>query len=437
MTDLFSVTRYEQREIERQLALAAVTSPLYTMQEAGWLPANIFLTSSIRRFWEILQGNICGTTTGEQAENVVTEAIVISGIGKEVDLYSLQVVEPMPRPLAQEVARRHYISAVASRMGNLLNAIQNSDDETIRHIILEIAQATPVGSNSAPNAEEINASFEEVVSSGNCSVKTMIPGIDRALHGLDRKTETIVMARPSMGKTGIIWQMARNISVAGYKVMFYSLEMSSVMLWARAACPAAGISWQDVKSATLTDAQKDILFAKGRELAALYGDRLRVDDNPGHTTDTIWQDCAAWRPDVVFVDHLRLVKDKIGDNENKRQGYVAQRLKEMAKSLNCSVVIAAQLNRGVEDRNDKRPMLSDLRDCGEIEEVADVVLGMYRDDYYHPPIIATHRHLTEVWLRKNRDGVQNGVVKLVYDTVAQWFEEPEGKMEPRVFRGQE
>jgi len=436
MTDVSQIASLAQRDIEQLFAITAMRYPVYTCQVAGWLPSKIIIDREVRKLWESIQSGVQPNMTDDQADCVVTKAMLDSSLS--ITKEQVGIVEPMPQVLAQEISRRHYIHAVSTRLGTIAKAVTALDDVEIRRIVAEINGAIVVGTNTSFNSHDVGELFEKAILYQSRVINTAIPNLDRAMGGLERQTEIVVAARPSMGKTAIMWQMARNMAVSAKKVAFYSIEMSAVSLWARAACPAAGVTWRDVKAGSITDSQRELLLEKSRELQVLYGDFLHIDDKQ-QTTDSIWQDCASWMPDAVFVDHLRLVGDR-GENENKRQGRIAQRLKDMAKSLNCAVVIAAQLNRGVEERNDKVPLLSDLRDCGEIEEVADTVLALYRPDYYDPPVYPTDQHYTEVWIRKNRDGVQNGLVKLNYDTKKQWFEpfQSSGDREgPAVFLGQE
>lgn len=420
--DVATLKRYEQYEIERLFAATAIQYPIYTVKMAGWLSPSIVLSPAVRKFWEVLLRGVTTNMTDTEAGCVVTQAIIDSGVDKELgtEYQTTTMYDMMPQILADEVSRRNYVSSVGSKIGDLLIAVRNSDEAEIKRIVSEMNTATPVGTDNSLSVYDLHSRFMAAIVQGNRSIATGVSNLDRYSGGLERQTETIIAGRPSMGKSGLMWFMARAMASTGMKVVFYSLEMSATALWARAACPQAGVLWRDVRSGNVTEAQNELLARKSLELMEKYGPSLRVIET-GQTTESIWQDCATVSPDVVFVDHLRRVKDR-GDNENKRQGLISERLSDMAKWLNCAVVIAAQLNRGVEDRSEKLPVLSDLRDCGEIEENADVVLMLYRPDYYDPPLIPTHRHYIEVWVRKNRDGVQNSLVKMIYDTGLQSFE---------------
>lgn len=251
------------------------------------------------------------------------------------------------------------------------------------------------------------------------NIKTYIPALDRSIGGLERQTLTVLAARPSMGKSTIAWQIIRNCVVNKYKGIFFSLEMSTASLWAKAACGATGIRWRDIRAGDAIESDIDKVVAKAVELMELYGERLLIDDGM-NTSETIWNTVEKYHPDVVVVDHLRLVADR-GDNEIQRLGNVTQRLKDMAKAFNCVVICLAQLNRGVEGRDNKRPQLSDLRDSGQIEENGDLIMMLYREDYYDPPKGRMPLSTTELLVRKFRDDIANQQILLSFDTRHQWF----------------
>jgi KaiC/GvpD/RAD55 family RecA-like ATPase len=255
------------------------------------------------------------------------------------------------------------------------------------------------------------------------SIKTYLANIDRNLGGLERQVLTILAARTSMGKTTLAWQIARSASMAGTRVNFYSLEMSKANLWAKAVCGAAKIRWKDVRyqamEGILPERTLEILSEKATEMLQLYEKNLKVDDGV-NTTETIEATIKQEKPDLVVIDHLRLLRDP-GENENKRQGVITERLKAIAKANNCAILTLAQLNRGVESRENKRPELSDLRDSGEIEENADTVLMMYRESYYDREIGMIENSETEVLVRKFRDDIANQRILLNYNLSEQWF----------------
>ena len=326
---------------------------------------------------------------------------------------------------ANQIAKNTYLASISTHLGLVAGAIGSGDANIVRGIVEEMAGERPPVFDKPPTADDVQLEFIKAVTSEGRNILTGIGGLDKNTGGLEIQTTSVLAGRPSMGKTAMELQIARN--VAGpqeKKVIFFSLETNRVSLWARAACPKIGTTWMDVRAKKLTQEQEGRLLQESADLAASYEGRLMIEDK-AQTTDTIWRIVANERPELVLIDHLRRVKDKC-DNEVKRQGLITERLAEMSKELDCHVMIAAQLNRGVEMRNDKRPMLADLRDSGEIEENVDQVFMLYRDDYYNPPVQPATFSETELWVRKFRDGVRNAMIRLRFYEKRQWFDPIDG-----------
>lgn len=255
------------------------------------------------------------------------------------------------------------------------------------------------------------------------SIPTFLTPLDNATGGLERQNLSILAARPGMGKTTIAWQIARMVSTGGLTVLFASLEMSAASLWAKAVCGSLAKSWRDIRAAGgASPSLKAQLINRTSELMDKHHALLLVDDGL-HTTDTIKLQVEKVKPDLLIVDHLRLMRHDKSDNETHRLGAVTRILKEIAKEQNCHVMCLAQLSRDVEKRDNKRPTLSDLRDSGEIEENADLVLMMYRPDYYEDD---HHRTVTkaELLIRKARDGFSSGTINMDFHANYQWFSAP-------------
>ena len=158
------------------------------------------------------------------------------------------------------------------------------------------------------------------------------------------------------------------------------------------------------------------------ELRDVYGTNLLVDDG-ANTTDTMRQVCEKHRPDMVIVDHLQLSSDP-GKDEILRLGQISSALKWIAKDMNLAALVLTQLSRGVEYRDDKRPHMRDLRESGHLEQNADNVIMMYRDDYYNPPEKGKSMpdfSETEILIRKFRDDIMHQRVMLAFDMKHQYF----------------
>lgn len=412
MTDITEKVFTQQKDYERMFAAAAFISPEYALEVCGWLNPEIIADKRVRDFWT---GIKAGKSNIEAADDAKLNTEIYHWMNETVT--SLYI-----RDYANQIARYSYLGGISVSLSTLAGAVGNSDFENVAAIIEDLAKRKPSGIIKPPTAEEVNYEFIQAVVSDNRSILTGIPNLDNNIGGLERQTMSILAARPSMGKTALALQVARNAArkESPHKVIFFSLEMSRISLWARAACPSVGLTWMDVKAKRFTGDQEERLFKESSELAVYYGDNLMIVDDP-QTTQSVWQICANERPDLVVIDHLRLVKDK-GDNEVKRQGGIAERMKDMSKELDCHVLICAQLNRSVEARTNNRPVLADLRDSGEIEETADTVFMMYREDYYKPPTTPVQYSQTELWIRKFRDGVKDSLIPLAFYDRRQWFE---------------
>lgn len=314
--------------------------------------------------------------------------------------------------------------------------LSNDEVSTIAQSIMRYDPAEPTRVMSVPqfSGDELKArdpftAFDGVMALLDLmnnlegrSIPTFIPQLDNATGGLERQTLTVLAARPSMGKSTLAWQIALNNSAAGLQSYFFSLEMSVIALWAKAACGAAQVRWRDIRSGKASQEEISRVMDEAVRLMDLHQDRILVDDGI-NTTETIWKCVEKYRPDLVIVDHLRLISDT-GEKEDKRLGFISQRLKEIAKAFNCAVLCLAQLNRGVEAQDNKRPMMKDLRDSGQIEENADNVIMMFREDYYDDEAALYDVTKTELLLRKFRDDVLGQKVVVSFDKRKQWFGDP-------------
>ena len=187
-------------------------------------------------------------------------------------------------------------------------------------------------------------------------------------------------------------------------------------IWQRIACPIVGIDWQDVIGEKITEEQEERLVEASSRMAERLS-KLYIDDTPGITTSEIHRKAIAMGLESVYVDHLGELGDP-GDKEHLRRGRMCSALKGMAKSLDIPVVLVAQLNRSVEMRKNKVPQLADLRESGHIEQIADSVLMLYREAYYDEN---DDSPITDVWVRKFRNGLRNQLIQLEFDTSRQWF----------------
>ena len=261
-----------------------------------------------------------------------------------------------------------------------------------------------------------------------------IPGLSTGLHDLDRKVNglnrsdlMLVAARPAMGKTAFGLNLALNVAKKyNQTVAIFNLEMSREQLAMRLLAIESFVDGQKMATGKLSEEEWiKICMAS----SALSQTDIRIDDNPTITVAEINAKCR--RLDnlgLVLIDYLQLMNgsgySKGGENRQQVVSDISRSLKIMAKELNVPVICLSQLSRGPESRTDKRPMLSDLRESGAIEQDADEVLFLYRDEYYNEN--SEDKGIAEVIVAKNRHG-EVGTVKTQWIPQYQTFADREWK----------
>ena len=257
--------------------------------------------------------------------------------------------------------------------------------------------------------------LQELAESGNAfpGLSSGLMDLDRKINGLNKSDLILIAARPGMGKTSLALNITLNAAKkSGKTIAFFSLEMSREQLGMRLMSNESFVDNQKLSTGQLSEEE----WAKiGLASSALSQTDIRVDDNPTITVAEINAKCR--RLDnlgLVVIDYLQLMTssgERYSSNENRQQivSDISRALKIMAKELNVPVICLSQLSRANEARQDKRPLLSDLRESGAIEQDADIVMFLYRDDYYHED--SPEKNLAECIVAKNRHG-ETGTVRL-------------------------
>jgi len=252
-------------------------------------------------------------------------------------------------------------------------------------------------------------------------IKGNVTGIPTGFTDLDYKTSglhasdlVLVAARPSMGKTAFVLNIAQRIARRGdATVAIFSLEMSKEQLVNRLLAMESHVDSQSLRTGNLTGED----WAKLVEGANVIGSsRLIIDDTPAITVAELRSKCRKYKLEhdlgVIMIDYLQLMSGS-GRSDSRQQeiSEISRSLKALARELNVPVIALSQLSRAVEQRPDHRPMLSDLRESGAIEQDADVVMFIYRDDYYHKD--TEKKDIAEIIIAKQRNG-PIGTIELVW-----------------------
>ena len=238
--------------------------------------------------------------------------------------------------------------------------------------------------------------------------------LDRMIGGLNKSDLILMASRPGMGKTSLALNIARSaIKDSDKTVVIFQLEMSSQQLAMRMLSGEALVDNKKLRMGTLTDDDWDRIAGAATSLTKSH---IMIDDNSGITVSEMKAKCRRLGSDLglIVVDYLQLMHSgKRNDNRVQEVAEISRSLKIMAKDLNVPVLCLSQLSRGPESRQDKRPMLSDLRESGSIEQDADIVLFIYRPDYY-ADAKPEERNKAEIIIAKNRHG-EVGKVELQWE----------------------
>ena len=241
--------------------------------------------------------------------------------------------------------------------------------------------------------------------------KTGFSGLDNVLAGMGSSDLILIGARPAMGKTSFALNIATNVALqTKKKVCIFSLEMSAEQLVSRIISSEAMVDSYALRTGKLDPKQWDDIAGATSKLA---GCDILIDDTAGITVTGMKAKLRRVSDlGLVVIDYLGLMQgDRRSDNRVNEVGDISRALKVMAKELNVPVICCAQLSRGPESRTDKRPILSDLRDSGAIEQDADTVIFLYRDEYYKTDAAQDEGNIAEVIIAKNRHG-STGNVKM-------------------------
>ena len=238
--------------------------------------------------------------------------------------------------------------------------------------------------------------------------------LNKKINGLQRSDLLLIAARPAMGKTAFALNLVQNAALKGdASVAVFSLEMSKEQLVQRMIASQSTVELKKIKTGTLADNDWPRITDG---MAILSGAKIHIDDTPGIKISELRSKCRKLKIekglDLVLIDYLQLMEGE-GHNESRQQeiAKISRSLKILAKELDCPVVALSQLSRAPEQRADHRPMLSDLRESGSIEQDADIVMLLYRDEYYNPD--TERKNIGEVIVAKNRHG-ETGTVELVW-----------------------
>lgn len=339
-------------------------------------------------------------------------------------------VEQYAEIVRQKALRRRLISA-----GQDITAVGYDEAKSLQEIIEE-AEIKLFGVSQKHTKQDL-ISIESVLSDsferldelhrdkGKIrGVSTGFRDLDNILAGFQKSDLFILAARPSMGKTALSLNLAHNVATkSGKPVLFFSLEMGKEQLVDRLLSAEAGVDAWNLRTGNLTDLDFEKI---GQAMGTLSEAPIYIDDSPGLTVSDMRTKSRreAHQHDIglIIVDYLQLMSggSRFGGEGNRVQeiSEISRGLKGLARELNVPVIALSQLSRSVESRTPQIPQLADLRESGSIEQDADVVAFIYREEYYNPD--TDRKNVTDIFIKKHRNG-PTGHVELYFDREKQKF----------------
>ena len=384
-------------------------------------------------------------------ERIFRVMLDLSERGEHVDLVSV-TAELQNRKLLEEIGGVSYLSDLANAVPTAANVDYYSyvieEKSLLRRLIKTATEIAAEGYASEEEVETIldNAekSILEVANRKNTGafvsikdilveaydniemlhnrkdditgVPTGFVELDRITAGFQRNDFIVVAARPSVGKTAFALNISQNVATkTDENVAIFSLEMGAQQLVMRMLCAEGNIDAQRLRTGKLTPEDWERLTMA---MGSLSNAGIYIDDTPGIRVSEIRAKCRRLKQEkglgLVVIDYLQLIQGsqtRVGENRQQEVSEISRSLKALARELEVPVIALSQLSRGVESRQDKRPIMSDIRESGSIEQDADIVAFLYRDDYYDKE--SEKQNIIEIIIAKQRNG-PTGTVELAF-----------------------
>ncbi len=415
------------REAEESLLGAVLLSPDAANDvmdrihpEDFYVPAHQSIYEAMRRLYD-----------GNQAIDAVTlsEELRRSGELEKVGgvPYLTRLVDVVPvtsniehyADIVEENARRRELI----RAGASITSIAFDLDEEI-HAVMDRAEQSVLSvaeRRASQNMIEVGPLFSEVLErieqleqqgSEVTGLATGFRDLDKKLAGLQPANLVIIAARPAMGKSALTMNIATNVALQQKPVALFSLEMSKEEIVQRILSSVGRVDSMKLRSGQLGPLWQRVVDAASR----MYQAPIYIDDSPVVTVTDIRAKCRRLKRKsglaLVIVDYLQLMQGSARENRQQEIAEISRNLKNLARELDVPVIGLSQLNRSLEAREDKRPRLSDLRESGSLEQDADVVMFIYRHEYYHPED-QENKGLAEIIVAKHRSG-STGTVRMTF-----------------------
>lgn len=363
--------------LQNKLREKEVTPELYSVEYLGELLASVPTSANVKFYAEIVH------------EKAVLRRLIRVSEQVTKDCY----MDSQPLEDILEDTEKSVFDVIQQRGG--------SEFEPIRDVVLRTLDSIEKAAKQKGNITGLETGFRD---------------LDAKTAGLQKSDLILIAARPAMGKTAFVLNIAEYVALhSNSTIALFSLEMSKEQLVKRMLAMNSMVDSQKIRTGDLEDDDWDKLVGSVRKIG---NSNLVIDDTSGITASELRSKCRKLKIeqglDLVIIDYLQLMTGagkRKSDSRQQEISDISRSLKIMARELNVPVIALSQLSRAVESRPDKRPMLSDLRESGAIEQDADIVMFIYRDEYYNPD--SEKKGVAEVIVAKQRSG-PTGPVELAW-----------------------
>ena len=363
--------------LQNKLREKEVTPELYSVEYLGELLASVPTSANVKFYAEIVH------------EKAVLRRLIRVSEQVTKDCY----MDSQPLEDILEDTEKSVFDVIQQRGGSEL--------EPIRDVVLRTLDSIEKAAKQKGNITGLETGFRD---------------LDAKTAGLQKSDLILIAARPAMGKTAFVLNIAEYVALhSNSTIALFSLEMSKEQLVKRMLAMNSMVDSQKIRTGDLEDDDWDKLVGSVRKIG---NSNLVIDDTSGITASELRSKCRKLKIeqglDLVIIDYLQLMTGagkRKSDSRQQEISDISRSLKVMARELNVPVIALSQLSRAVESRPDKRPMLSDLRESGAIEQDADIVMFIYRDEYYNPD--SEKKGVAEVIVAKQRSG-PTGPVELAW-----------------------
>jgi replicative DNA helicase len=415
------------REAEESLLGAVLLSPDAANDvmdrihpEDFYVPAHQSIYEAMRRLYDANQA-IDAVTLAEELRRIgelekvggvpyLTRLVDVVPVTSNVEHYATIVEENARR---RELIRAGAtITNVAFDLDEEIHAVMDRAEQSVlsvaeRRASQNMIEVGPLFADVLEKIEQLEQQGSEVT-----GLATGFRDLDKKLAGLQPANLVIIAARPAMGKSALTMNIATNVALQQKPVALFSLEMSKEEIVQRILSSVGRVDSMKLRSGQLGPLWQRVVDAASR----MYQAPIYIDDSPIVTVTDIRAKCRRLKRKkglaLVIVDYLQLMQGTVRENRQQEIAEISRNLKNLARELDVPVIGLSQLNRSLEAREDKRPRLSDLRESGSLEQDADVVMFIYRHEYYHPED-QENKGLAEVIIAKHRSG-STGTVRMTF-----------------------